>query len=587
MTDNHLLLYRLAELKFEHEQQLLPVDILFDDEHIGDFVKSIQIDSPYQQMLLEGVLTETVRDEKLLVSFTVEGYFHYVLGEVIYHRTKGLSAEALKQIVEENKLNGAKEGVEQCLIREVANGSFYRLFEFIDYNSSCASMCHLPLAQLFIYNYKANINITLSNLFNRLSDNDYIVLENCLDLLKKNQKEELLAAIYEEINKIINPHNFNSSILYIESFMHIKTKGVLHASVLDNISKSIKLRQEEKIKIYIKTAACFLKFDQYENSLSCLYKARKLHSKNNSDLTLSEVYTGIANIKRFKEDYVSSLTYCNKALKFIEINHSQNKLVISNITRIKANTLLFQKKYTDALKLYNISLNILTKIKGGIHPDVALIHSNLSETYRQISNYNQSIFHAEKSLQIRIKTFGEDSTESATSLNNIGYIYFDKTEYDKAASFLYNALLKRQILLGYTHRFTIETHSKLCLALIYSEHYDKAISELIFCIKKQYHSGLKGILIANLYQYFGQAYFNNSDFLLASKAYGLAELYEHKYFKNSINRLPNIYIRLGDCYYKLRDYKKAMDIYTKGNNLYKHTLFENKIVNCIEKLEEL
>ena len=119
MTDNHLLLYRLAELMLEQEQHILPVDLLFDDEQIGDFVKSIQIDSPYQQMLLEGVLTESVRDEKLYVSFTVEGYFHFVLGEVIYKRTEGLGAESLKRIVEENKLNGVKEGVEQCLIRDV------------------------------------------------------------------------------------------------------------------------------------------------------------------------------------------------------------------------------------------------------------------------------------------------------------------------------------------------------------------------------------------------------------------------------------------------------------------------------------
>ncbi len=71
MTANHLLLYRLAELMLQHEQHILPVDLLFDDGQIGDFVKSIQIDSPYQQMLLEGVLTESVRDEKLYVSFNV------------------------------------------------------------------------------------------------------------------------------------------------------------------------------------------------------------------------------------------------------------------------------------------------------------------------------------------------------------------------------------------------------------------------------------------------------------------------------------------------------------------------------------
>ena len=85
MTDNHLLLYRLAELMLQKEQHVLPVDDLFEDNRIGDFVKSIQIDSPYQQLLFEGVLTESVKEEKLYVSFTVEGYFHYLLGEVIFN----------------------------------------------------------------------------------------------------------------------------------------------------------------------------------------------------------------------------------------------------------------------------------------------------------------------------------------------------------------------------------------------------------------------------------------------------------------------------------------------------------------------
>jgi hypothetical protein len=50
MTTNHLLLYHLAELMLENEQHVLAVDTLFDDDVIADFVKSIQIDSPYKQM---------------------------------------------------------------------------------------------------------------------------------------------------------------------------------------------------------------------------------------------------------------------------------------------------------------------------------------------------------------------------------------------------------------------------------------------------------------------------------------------------------------------------------------------------------
>lgn len=35
----------------KNEQHILAVDTLFDDDVIADFVKSIQIDSPYQQLL--------------------------------------------------------------------------------------------------------------------------------------------------------------------------------------------------------------------------------------------------------------------------------------------------------------------------------------------------------------------------------------------------------------------------------------------------------------------------------------------------------------------------------------------------------
>jgi hypothetical protein len=109
MTANHLLLCRLAELMLTEQQHQLPVDFLFEDGQIGDFVKSIQIDSPYQQMLLEGVLTETVNEDKLYVTFTVEGYFHYVLGEVIFNQAMGKGPEFLKDIIENNKQgNGNK-----------------------------------------------------------------------------------------------------------------------------------------------------------------------------------------------------------------------------------------------------------------------------------------------------------------------------------------------------------------------------------------------------------------------------------------------------------------------------------------------
>ena len=45
----------------EKQQHILLLDDLFEDEQIGSFVRNIQIDSPYQQVIFEGVLTETIK----------------------------------------------------------------------------------------------------------------------------------------------------------------------------------------------------------------------------------------------------------------------------------------------------------------------------------------------------------------------------------------------------------------------------------------------------------------------------------------------------------------------------------------------
>jgi hypothetical protein len=193
MTSNHSLLFRLAELMLVHEQHILPVDLLFYDEQIGDFVKSIQIDSPYQQMLLEGVLTESVRDEKLYVSFTVEGYFHFVLGEVIFNRSEGLGAEGLKHIVEGNKLNGAKEGVEQCLIRDVKKDNLSKIVWLIDNLNDNLNLIIIPLATSFVlidslnaqrsqelFNIQKKIEDELILLLKNSTKNDFYVLDGVL-----------------------------------------------------------------------------------------------------------------------------------------------------------------------------------------------------------------------------------------------------------------------------------------------------------------------------------------------------------------------------------------------------------------------
>ena len=70
MSQKETLLYRLIELMLEKLKTFLLLDELYEDEVISPFVRNIQIDGPFQRLIFEGVLTKSVSDEKLFVSFT-------------------------------------------------------------------------------------------------------------------------------------------------------------------------------------------------------------------------------------------------------------------------------------------------------------------------------------------------------------------------------------------------------------------------------------------------------------------------------------------------------------------------------------
>lgn len=200
MTDNYQLLYHLAECMLKQQQHYIAVDELFDDEVISDFVKSIQIDSPYQQMLHQGVLTESVRNEKLYISFTVEGYFHFVLGEVIFDHSKDKEYSYFITLIENNQLNGIKEGVEQCLIKEVNNGSLQRIISLIDAGGDVEDLAKFPLVHAFMKNKVEDVYNTLME---EPTVSDWNVIKHIRGILLGNQKQ----AVVDQLDGIIKESN--------------------------------------------------------------------------------------------------------------------------------------------------------------------------------------------------------------------------------------------------------------------------------------------------------------------------------------------------------------------------------------------
>lgn len=430
MTENNLLLNRIAELMLKHEQHVLPVDLLFDDDQIGDFVKSIQIDSPYQQMLLEGVMTESVRDEKLYVSYTVEGYFHFVLGSLLYRLSANKSSEYFVQLIATNSLNGLKEGLTVCLINQTTNSKFETTIELIDKGGDFINLTIAPLANAFALQ---DVDYMLSLLLQNETENDFAVLYQIISFLKKQNKIDLVDSILEGL-----AIRFKGNKLFTNQFYFSRTRiaSLMYASQND----IVKLADEA---IENKTEIISAIKENYLPSLLLDFYS-VLVSKGH--LKLSTAFAFSFNIYDFEtsllmDNYYNIIyplletgqfEFAEKIYLQCKISHENNGVFMN------WSGFLFQSWYElksqdprhleMGLSLYEKSSELIDKELGIYSIRKYENLENLGYTYGLKGDYEKSLIYLDKAISIVLKTYrteinyllGNLYEMKAVTLNELG-----------------------------------------------------------------------------------------------------------------------------------------------------------------------
>lgn len=618
MTNNHLLLYRLAELMLDKQHHILSLDDLFEDEQIGSFVKSIQIDSPYQQLIFEGVLTETIKKNQLMVSFTVEGYFHYVLGEVIEKRSEGKHSEYLKELVETNKLRGVMEGIEQCLIRDVELDDLTRLFWLIDQGGKVMEVCIYPLAQAFLIvkgkfkteedreeASKTQIKKVLDELLNKQSKFDIEVLSKTISKLEDLQLNKSVKTIYRYIQKKINPIDVDTTNLICNSVEHIeKSEKKILLNKLEKKNNE-KFRSKE---LHYSLGIQFGFFGDYIKSIQLLDKAIKLTQKN--DLSLINYYNSLGAAHGFNGKTKNSIKYYKKALNLINI--SSEKLEASKIRTLtnlgsalievgeinngldflnealdlaKAffgkNHISTSKVYNSiglsqiqnkvdlekSLKYLNLSINIREKIYGFNHPSIATSLSNIATIFQRQKKFNKAIefnFHA---LKIREENLGKDHHEIAVSYNNLGSVFFENNQVNEAVKWI-NKAIKIWEKNNAKHPSLLSALNNLAVIHQNNEDFDLALAfnKKVLRIRKQtlnkYHPDL-------FYSYYnlGGNFFSKKEFQKSIIHYKKAIEISNKTHGENNDENLEVFFALGLANFQLRKFSEAIKNFIKAKEI--------------------
>ena len=94
----------------------------------------------------------------------------------------------------------------------------------------------------------------------------------------------------------------------------------------------------------------------------------------------------------------------------------------------------------DAINNSEKLLAITLKVHGDQHSSTGTAYNNLGMVWRNKGEYDKAIEYYEKSLAIKLKVHGDQHPSMGTVYNNLGSVWSDKGEYDKAIEYYEKSL---------------------------------------------------------------------------------------------------------------------------------------------------
>ena len=80
-------------------------------------------------------------------------------------------------------------------------------------------------------------------------------------------------------------------------------------------------------------------------------------------------------------------------------------------------------KYDEALEMHAKSLEIMTRINGDSHRDVAASYGNMGVALMKMAKYEEALVMYSKSLEIDIRVHGDSHPNVAATYQNLAALY--------------------------------------------------------------------------------------------------------------------------------------------------------------------
>ncbi len=305
--------------------------------------------------------------------------------------------------------------------------------------------------------------------------------------------------------------------------------------------------------------------------------------------TVADCLDNLGALHKRLDNYEESLKRHEEALDIrIQTFGKQHIKVVSSYNNI-ACTYYILGDVDSALRFFTKAFDI----QEALNYSLATGHSNIAVMLKEKGYLEESLEHSLKALALRIKNFGEESSDAGASYNNVGSIFWAKKDYTTALIYLKKAHDIRQTIYGEFHYLVLASYNNL--GYIYADkkdfknalcHHFEALDISLKLFGDQHTktaSCYEGI--GNTYYKMGayeEALFYLNEAILVRKR---LEEKEHLEEMKNIHVAP-LYLARANTLAQLGKYAAALNQFHKTTRIYRSVYGEQhpELANCLKSI---
>lgn len=224
------------------------------------------------------------------------------------------------------------------------------------------------------------------------------------------------------------------TIVQIVSDLKLEDKD--HQQALISIDSTLISTQDEikKGHLYFLKAKYLHKLKQIKKSINNYNLAKDIYKKNELLEPLTNTYSLLGKINLSLSRRERGMELLIEALNYGRM--IDNKSIKASIYSSLSRAYFLYKDYQESISHMNKALELYIASKDTV--EISATYNNLAIIHRHRRNYSKSIEFNEKSL--KINKLRKDSASIAKSYNNLGLVYLDIEDYKMAVSYYKKAI---------------------------------------------------------------------------------------------------------------------------------------------------